>query len=152
MSTTTTHDAEVEQIVQYVFSTMLGIDVVRMPDSAPPDRDTLATSVQITGEWVACVVLSLSRPVARAATAAMLTMPAAEVTDADQQEVAAELVNMIGGNLKSLLPGPSSLSLPFVTAGREFGIRVHDAQLIDDLWFGSDGGFMRVRVFEKTAG
>ena len=42
---------------------------------------------------------------------------AADVTEVDQQDVASELVNMIGGNLKSLLPGPSFLSLPTIVSG-----------------------------------
>jgi len=31
---------------------------------------------------------------------------------ADMQDAIAELANMVGGNLKSILPGPSMLSLP----------------------------------------
>jgi chemotaxis protein CheX len=40
------------------------------------------------------------------------------VSDADVADAVGELVNMIGGNVKSLMPGPSALSLPVVAAGR----------------------------------
>ena len=59
-------------------------------------------------------------PCATAVTDAMLGLdpgdgprPAEDVADA-----VGELVNMIGGNVKSLMPGPSTLSLPLVRAGR----------------------------------
>jgi chemotaxis protein CheX len=36
------------------------------------------------------------------------------VTDAEVVDALGELTNMIGGNIKSLLPAPSQLSLPMV--------------------------------------
>lgn len=148
---TTTYESDIEQVVQSVFATMLGIDVVRVDEGIPPNQDTLVASIQITGEWVGCVVLGLCPAAARGAAAQMFQLQADDVTDVDQQDVAAELVNMIGGNIKSLLPGPSSLSLPTVVAGRDFGVRVHEAEMISDVWFGSDVGFMRVRLYQAVA-
>lgn len=145
----TTYEAEVEQVVQSICSTMLNIEMVRVEEGVPPNQDSLVASIQITGEWVGSVVLGLCPAAARAAAAAMLKMSDEEVTTADQEDVAAELVNMIGGNMKSLLPGPSCLSLPTVAAGREFGVRVLDAEMVDDVWFGSDVGFMRTRLYVK---
>lgn len=130
---------------------MLNLEIVRVAEGIPPKQDSLVASIQITGGWIGTVVLGFCPAVARAAAIAMLGIVDEEVTQSDMQDVAAELVNMVGGNLKSLLPGPSHLSLPMVTAGREFGVRVHDAQLIDDLWFGSDSGFVRIRLYEKVA-
>ena len=37
------------------------------------------------------------------------------VTDAEVVDALGELTNMIGGNVKSLLPAPSQLSLPMVS-------------------------------------
>jgi chemotaxis protein CheX len=146
---TTTYDVEVEQIVQTVFSTMLKIDVARVPEGIPPNQDTLVASIQITGDWNGCVVLGLCPAASRAAAAEMFQIPIDDVTVADQQDVAGELANMIGGNFKSLLPGSSKLSLPTVVCGQEFGLRIHDAELLDDIWFGSDVGFMRTRVYTR---
>jgi len=41
-----------------------------------------------------------------------------EAGPADVADAVGELVNMVGGNIKSLMPGPSVLSLPAVAAGR----------------------------------
>lgn len=145
----TSYDSEIEHIVRSVFATMLNFDVARRDDGLAPERVSLAASIQISGEWVGSVVLGLSPATARAATAAMLQIAPDDVTDVDQREVAAELVNMIGGNLKSLLPGPSYLSLPTVVAGREFGLHVHDAVLMDDVTLVSEAGELGVRVYTK---
>jgi chemotaxis protein CheX len=71
--------------------------------------------VRITGDWCGAVTLEMSSDAATTAARLML-----EADDVDADEVAdavGELVNIIGGNIKSLLPTPSRLSLPQVTRG-----------------------------------
>jgi len=142
-----TYDCVIEQIVQSIFSTMLETDLVRVDEPARADQESLLAAVQIAGQWTGSVVLGLSPGVARDSAVAMLRLRGLETTDADRQEVAAELVNMIGGNLKSLLPGPSFLSLPTIVSGREFGLQIHDAELIDDVLLMSQAGPVRVRLY-----
>jgi chemotaxis protein CheX len=143
----THYDDVIEQIVQSVFSTMLNIDVARTYEPASTLHESPIAAVQIAGEWMGSVVLGLSPDVARSAAAAMLQIPETDAGDDDRRDVAAELVNMIGGNLKSLLPAPSYLSLPTIVSGREFGVQVHDAELLDDVVFVSSCGPLRVRLF-----
>ena len=88
---------------------MLNIDLFRVDEPAPPDHDLLLATVHIAGEWTGSVVLALSQPVAIESAAAMLHIDCRGRHATDQHDVASELVNMIGGNLKSLLPGPSLL-------------------------------------------
>jgi chemotaxis protein CheX len=145
-----TLDAEIAQIVQSIFSSMLNIEAVRVEDNASPSEDSMLATIQITGKWVGSVMVSMPASTSRAAASAMLMMPAAEVSAADEQDVAAELVNMIGGNIKGLLPGPSSLSLPTVIVGKEVEVRMHEADLIDDVLLGSEAGFLRVRLYART--
>ncbi|TIC83622.1 chemotaxis protein CheX [Nocardioides sp. GY 10113] len=55
--------------------------------------------------------------------------------DADLADAVGELVNMVGGSLKSILPGPSALSLPTVAAGRAaFGSEMNRAACLDVRW------------------
>ena len=44
-------------------------------------------------------------------------MQPGEPAEADIADALGEIANVIGGNLKSTLPGPSLLSLPVVTTG-----------------------------------
>ncbi len=143
----TTYDATIEEIGQSIFATMLNMELFRVETPEVPPADTLLAGVQIAGEWMGSVVIGLTEGVARAATAAMLEMDPAEVTPNDEREVAAELANMVGGNLKSLLPGPSFLSLPTIISGRELGLRVHDAELLDDVTLMSEFGPLHVCLY-----
>ena len=79
-----------------------------------PGYDVVART-EISGAWNGTVCLSCSRRAARHATSAMFDLPDDELTQADINDAVGELVNVVGGNIKSLLPGPSVLSLPIVS-------------------------------------
>lgn len=145
----TSYESVIEEIVQSIFSTMLNIELFR--DEAPPpaDQELLLTSIQIAGEWMGSVVLAMSPQMAREAASSMLEIPVSTVNQDDLGDVAAELVNMVGGNLKSLLPGPSYLSLPTIIAGSDFGMQVHQAIKIEDVHLCSAVGSLRVRLYTK---
>ena len=95
------------------------------------------------------VILGVSDGAAGAATSAMLMMPVQDITETDARDVVAELANMIGGNLKSVLPGPLFLSLPTVVAGRDLGLQVPGAELIEDVSLCCEAGGLRVRLFAQ---
>lgn len=143
------YDEVIEQITQSVFATMLEIELVRVDGQVVPEHDLILSAVHIVGQWTGSVVLAMAQPVARGAAAAMLQMPDTDVTPTDLNDVASELTNMIGGNLKSLLPGPSFLSLPTIVSGRDFGVQVRDAENIDDVTLVCDAGPIQVTLFAK---
>lgn len=144
-----TYVSEIEQIVQMIFETMLSMSVQRV-DSEPTEHRLLGT-IQVTGDNSLSLVLSVSDGVARIGTANMLAMTPEEVSDEDQRDVVAELTNMIGGNFKSMIPGANFLSLPTVVEGRDLGLQVPGAELIDDVLLTSDSGTLRVRLFAQTS-
>lgn len=102
----------IDQIAQGVFQTMLDIEL--MPGEPANCDECILATIHIAGAWSGSVSLAFSTDMAKNAASRMLKLPAASVTSTDELEVAAELANMIGGNLKSLLPSPSQLSLPTV--------------------------------------
>jgi chemotaxis protein CheX len=148
----TTYDSHIEQIVQSIFTSMLGMEAFR--GDLPADcRETVLGTVHIGGPKSASVVLGLTSEVARATAASMLQMNLEDVTSDDIRDVAAELTNMIGGNLKSLLPGPLFLSLPTVVAGRDLGLEIPGAELVEDVSLVCDAGPFRVRLYtQKSVG
>ena len=143
----TTYDCQIEQIVQSIFTSMLGMEVSRNNDNPSDCQEVVLGTIQITGAKSASVVLGVSAEVARAAAASMLQLSSQDVTQDDERDVVAELTNMIGGNLKGLLPGPLYLSLPTVVAGRDLGLQVPGAELVDDVWLQCEAGALRVRLF-----
>lgn len=144
-----TYVSEIEQIVQMIFETMLSMKVERTESDGAESHRLLGT-IQITGEQPLSVVLCVSDGVARAASAAMLQMPPNEVSNEDERDVVAELTNMIGGNLKSLIQGASFLSLPTVVEGRGVGLQVPGAEKIDDVVMECTDGTLRVRLFAQV--
>jgi chemotaxis protein CheX len=82
--------------------------------SASPlgEADVMRASVTIRGEWDGVVTLELPPAAAQTAAERML---ADRVDHEDVVDALGELVNMIGGNIKSLLPSGSALGLPMVS-------------------------------------
>jgi chemotaxis protein CheX len=146
----TTYDSQIEEIVQSIFNSMLGMEVVRSAMEPDACEENVIGTIHITGPHSVSVVLGVPQGVATATAATMLQVPSEETTNDDQKDVVAELTNMVGGNLKSLLPGPLYLSLPTVVAGREMGLQVPGAELVEDVVLECVAGPLRVRLYSKT--
>ncbi len=78
------------------------------------EPEVVRASVEIRGEWDGAVTLEMPPAAALTATRTMLTRD--EVDHGDVLDALGELVNMIGGNIKSLLPSGSTLGLPMVSS------------------------------------
>jgi chemotaxis protein CheX len=77
------------------------------------------SSVSITGSWTGHVVYASSTTAARRAAAAFLAMEDGEISPEDLSDVLGELANIIGGNVKAMLPPGALLSLPQVMLAPE---------------------------------
>lgn len=95
----------------------------------------VAAAVSVTGAWRGHVVVECSSAASRHAAAALLGVPDGEVTEDDVADALGELANIIGGNVKALLPEPSALSLPYVVnaAGAHWPSVIEVCRL-DGLW------------------
>ena len=115
---------DVRAVTDEVWASLLGEDVPLLdrlvPAGTPFDSVAVwSAAVTVSGGWQGIVTVELTAPVAAALTTTMLALPeGGDVADADVADAVGELVNMLGGNVKSLMPGPSALSLPSVAAGR----------------------------------
>ena len=77
------------------------------------------SSVSISGSWTGHVVYASSMVAAKNAAAAFLAMEADEVSPEDLSDVLGELANIVGGNVKAMLPPGCFLSLPQVVLAPE---------------------------------
>ena len=78
---------------------------------------TATATVGISGGWSGQVRLDCSDALSVLAAGEVFRLAPDEVTSGQVQDALGELVNIIGGTVKSLLPGPSRLALP--TVGRQ---------------------------------
>jgi len=130
-------DNDIYQTVESIWTSVLGMEV--RPSNGTgvlPEKDhSLAACVQITGAWEGAVVLHSSTELVRRAAAAMFGVDGESTTAADMQDALGELVNMIGGNLKALLPESCYLSLPTAVEGQEYTLRVPGSLLLNQFAF-----------------
>jgi chemotaxis protein CheX len=88
-----------------------------VPSQATPALKNLTGNVHISGQWNGLVSLTCSSAAATRAAAFMFDTGIESVSQSDVLDAVGELVNIVGGNIKGLLPPPTGLSLPSVTDG-----------------------------------
>lgn len=105
-------------ITQDVWSSFLDLELTAVPvDSAPLSGDVLTATVRISGAWEGSVRLECMPDHAVAAAAEMFAGAGAGV-GAEALDALGELANVVSGNVKSLLPAPSVLSIPTVRTAK----------------------------------
>lgn len=107
---------DVHMVIEEVWGTFLGTEDPLLP-AAPGELEAgWSAAVTVSGAWEGMISIEVPTVMAEEVTRRMLAVD--ETPDEDVADAVGELVNMIGGNIKSLMPGPSVLSLPVVAAGR----------------------------------
>jgi hypothetical protein len=128
--------ATVEAIAGETWIALVGDDEVIVPAPGDLPADTLSAWVDITGPWTGSVVLTTGRQTAADLTRALLREAAPELLDhEDVADAFGEIANVVGGNVKAALPGPSTLGLPEVGAAPAVR-NPEDVCRVDLLWRG----------------
>ena len=78
------------------------------------DTDALSAIIRISGGWDSLVQVLTPRKTAIAIASNMFAMDEDQLSEAEIRDAVGEIVNMVGGNLKGIVEGESSLSLPCV--------------------------------------
>ncbi len=130
-------EQELREFTNAIWTTTLGFEVRHLDELPPAETKdhTLVSCVQFTGAWRGGAVLFCPAEVAREVASAMFEIPVADVSVSDLTDAIGELANMTGGNLKALLPEPTTLSLPSVTEGTEYSVRIPGARLVTAIAF-----------------
>lgn len=140
---------ELAQIVEYVFRTMVCLEVSASNHSWTHGEDGLTASIHLTGDWKGALALECSRKQACAFAAGFLSMNPPEAVDDVVRDVLGELSNMIGGNLKCVLAGGLQLSMPSVVDGADHSLRVCRAGIRERLVFDCVEGVFSVAVLRE---
>ncbi len=140
---------DVAQIVREVWTSMLGLEADHLDVSATFAGPTMAGSVGVSGLTDCLISMEIDAEGARKFGATMFGMDVTEVTDDDVCDAVGELTNMVGGNIKSLLPEPSTLSLPVVAFGRNPTLKVVGGKVIMQTHFVSDDHPITVTVWQR---
>ncbi|MCC6510602.1 MAG: chemotaxis protein CheX [Pirellulaceae bacterium] len=141
---------EIFSIAQNVLDTMVKVESTLDLVLAPAHPTHVTGCIQIIGTWQGAVVLQTTEDFARNAAARMLCLEDDELTAADIQDAMAEITNMIGGNIKSQVPGPSYLLLPSVTTGAD-NFRLAHAHPVNDITLNVACQPLRILLCEQRA-
>ncbi len=129
-------EAIVEAIANEAWTALVGEDEPLVPVPGDLPADSVSAWVDVVGPWTGSVVLTTGRQTAADLTRALLGESAPELLDhEDVADAIGEIANVVGGNVKAALPGPSTLGLPAV--GEAPVVRnPEDVCRIDVLWRG----------------
>ncbi len=108
-------------IVQQVFESMMGLQVEDDSQAAADlsvGEVSMAT-ICISGGWNGIIIFQSTRKLASKIAQGMFQLDEESISAEETKDAFGEVINMVGGNLKALLPGPSSLSLPNVVLGTD---------------------------------
>ena len=144
---------QVMEISKSVWSSMLGVDVAESAAVTIPTADERFTvgTIQISGAWSGVISLCCPSTLARETAALMFGVEAANATAQEIQDAWGEITNMIGGNIKSLMPGSCQLSLPTVAEGREFCVTIPGVVLKGKHYFTCNEKPFTVEIHEKSS-
>ncbi len=144
---------EVMQITEHVLGTML--ELVTVADSEEVllsgRSEAFTGCVHISGEWQGAVIVQGSPELGRLIAERFLQLSPDEVSEVDIIDSAAELTNMIGGNIKGLVPGPSFLSIPSVTIGSDFDFQLPGTRTFTNVVANCEGQPLRIKLCESKS-
>ena len=145
-------DEELLGITRDVWESFTGKAIEIADAQVRPDGGGLTVGcVTVTGEWQGSVLLACPARLARMAASAMFDLPAEQLDDEQVADALGELTNMIGGNLKSLVPGPSRLSMPAVAVGASPTVPTPGVTLVSTVSLACDGLPLTVSVWRMRA-
>jgi chemotaxis protein CheX len=122
----------VHSIAQEAWSALIGDDEYLVPLPGEHPTDAISSWVEIVGSWTGAVVLTCGRTTAEELARCLLAEHAPPVLeDEDVTDALGELANVVGGNVKAVLPGPSVLGLPEVGSAPSAG---PDTCRVELLW------------------
>jgi chemotaxis protein CheX len=148
------NEGDLAEMVEQVWVSYLDPEGVSplIPTGDDKQPSEVHSSVSITGSWSGHVVYATSILAAKKAAAAFLAMEADEVSQEDLTDVLGELANIVGGNVKAMLPPGCLLSLPQVVLAPDTATRYPAAERISGLYGVWDGEPVSVSMWQSREG
>ncbi len=144
-------EEEILEITEATWQSMLGLAIGprALPATMGPVDGYFTGKVEISGAWTGAVLLHGSRQLAAAAAAVIFSHEADGGPEQDSMDAMYELTNIIGGNIKSLLPEPCQLSIPTVEASTDEHLRVLGMERMSELVFDCQDQPLFVSVWQR---
>jgi chemotaxis protein CheX len=143
-------DEQIEVIVQAIWSTLVDVAIQPGGDGAgPSDASTVTGIINVDGAWHGAVLVRCPLALASLVTAAMFQGDE-DPTFEEVCDALGELTNIVAGNVKALLPQPSSISLPTVALGSQYKISVVGTRIVATVPFTCASHPLVVSVVQRS--
>lgn len=149
---TTVHEDDLAEMLEQVWMSYLDPEGVSplVPTGDEKQPSEVHSSVSISGSWHGHLVCACSQGAARRATAAFLATEPDEVATEDISDVLGELANILGGNVKAMLPQGCFLSLPTVVLAPQTASYFPLAERVSGLYGSWDGEPVSISLWQSS--
>lgn len=136
-----------------VFRTMMDTETwaLAKPPSPLPDHPIVG-AVYLAGGLGGAMLLETWAEQAFVWTQKLMSVPPPQSFDDDVRDCIGELASMIAGNLKSMFPAETELSMPSVVEGRQFTIRLIGGHQKIKVDFASPDGPFSITLVQLSDG
>ena len=148
---TDAYQVDLSRIVDDVFRAMLGTGAYPAAEPRAAGDGSLTAAVQFVGEWRGAVLLQCGTQQAAAFTRALMPGAQPSFLDEDVRDALGELINMVGGNLKSVLAPGVVLSMPSVVQGCDYALHICRSNAVKTVEFASDLGAFSVSLVQTVS-
>jgi Chemotaxis phosphatase CheX len=128
------------RIVCEVFGVMADLVTEPVAEPWPPGDELVTAAIYFTEPWKGAMILECVLPLACEFTARVMSIPAPTSVDADVCDSMGELVNMIAGNFKALMPPETGISIPSVVRGRDYILQMRGSKTLSQIVFETEFG------------
>ena len=144
-----TISTDIESITRTIWATLFDLALEPGDEGGIGPEPSVTSCVQIDGAWHGALVMKCPMSLARTLTAQMFQAE----SDPDLDEVRdalGELANMLGGNVKALLPAPSQISLPAVAIGSDYELSVVGTSELARVSFSCDDQPLLITLLQRS--
>jgi chemotaxis protein CheX len=132
-------EASVFDIIQDTWTSTLGFQVDYLESQDFSAVGAFTASVKISGAWDGEVRLHCPPPLARLIAGAIFQVEPDKAGNDETLDALGELIHIIGGNLKALLPQPVTVSLPSLVDPMDSLQTTLRRQMVTELTLMSEG-------------
>lgn len=140
-------DNQIEEIANTLWSTLFDLDTQSVAYSLPVQQPLVyGAYVTISGGFSGGVIVQTSYDHLRSLAAKSFEKELADVSAHEMDDLMKELSNIIGGQIKAVLPGDCQLSLPSVEDNLKGEWLLPGMQILQNVHIKSEGESIHIRL------
>ncbi len=143
--------ADQKVIVQQVFETMVNLPLLACAADALPQAGTVASLLEFTDPSAGAILVECTPGLAYLFTARLMSIKPPDSVDEDVADAMRELANMVGGNLKGLMPEETRVGIPRLLGPEEADALALNAARLSCLCFSLGDEHCYVSLFAAAA-